>query len=126
MAAVVFDGGFGGFDGGSGLGELGLIVVVLKFDERIAGVDFLIVGDFYGADDASDFRAQGSEVAADYGVVGDLLDFSAFPGVPVSREGDDDGCGEQQNDKRRGVFEPGPARFRRCRGVFGLGGICGR
>ena len=81
-----------------------MVVIVLEIDEQVSGANLLIIRDFYAAHDARDFGAKRREVAVHEGVVRDLLDASAFPGVPIASKGDDDGGGEEQHQHGRQIF----------------------
>src|SRR6516164_6873640 len=83
LAKVILDGSFRSVHRGSCLGNLCLVVVILQFDEEISFVHLLIVRDPYVPDNGGNFGAEGREVAANIGVIGDLLDLAAFPGIPL-------------------------------------------
>ena len=83
LAAIVFDGRFGRFNGCHGLCDLRRIVIILKRNQKVPFVNLLEVGDVYIPHNPSDFRTQRRNVAAHEGVVGDLFNSAALPGIPV-------------------------------------------
>ncbi len=79
-----------------GLGEPGAPVGGIQHDQRVAGVDALVVGDLDGGDVALDARAQHGDVALDVGVVG-AFDVAALGEPP----GGGDADGHDRRECRR-------------------------
>ncbi len=59
-------------------------------------MDLLVVRHIDGADDGCHFRAERSKVAANISIVGHLFSLVAFPGIPITRERNQD-CQSQKN-----------------------------
>ena len=106
LAAVILDGRFCRCYRRIRLGNLRLVIVVLQFDQQVPFVHLLIVRDVYFADNAGNLRAERGKIAADVSVVGNLFRFAAFPGIPVSGNGNQDSESEQDDQDRRDVFLP--------------------
>ena len=67
-----------------------LLRFIAQFDEQIALMHSLVVRHIYCADDGCHLRAKRSKVAANVSIVGHLFDLAAFPGIPATRDGDQD------------------------------------
>src|SRR5258708_3325474 len=78
--------------------DLGLIVIILQFDEEIALVNLLVVSRAHRAHDACHLGAERGKVAANVSIIRDLLYLSAFPCVPVTRDGDHNGHSEKHHE----------------------------
>ena len=104
--------------GGLGLIEPGLPVARVEHDQRIAGMDVLVVGDGDRQHVAVDARAEHGDVALDVGVVGGFQE-AAFDDVPVAEDdrGDQDDATEDVRQHPTEIDAPaGPALGR---GDFG-------
>jgi hypothetical protein len=97
LPAIVFDGRFGGFNRRGSLRNLCLIVIILKLDQEIARVHALIVRHLHVSHNASNFCAEGREIAAYKGIVGNLFDLASLPGIPIARERDQHGHGKHHH-----------------------------
>src|SRR5208337_4973103 len=93
-------------DGGIGLSNLRLIVIVLKLNQELSLVYLLVIGDSYVADNAGNFGTEWCEVAANIGVIGDLVNLTALPGIPVSSNGNNDSDSEQHYQYGSQVLYP--------------------
>ncbi len=80
---------------------------------------FLVVGDFYIANDAGDFRAQRRQIASDVSIVRHLLDSAAFPGIPVPGDREYHRSGQQHHEQRCSVLLPLRSRLGLLGRVFG-------
>ena len=112
------DGGVGLVGGGLGLIEAGLPVARVEHDQRIAGVDVLVVGHGDRQHVTVDAGAEDGDVALDVGVVGGFQE-AAFDDVPVAEDdrGDQDDTAEDVRQHPTEIEAPaGPALGR---GDFG-------
>ena len=110
LPAVVFDRRFRRLNRRSRLRNLRVVVVVFELDQQIARLHFLIVADFHRANDPRHFCAERRQVAPDVGIIRDLLDFPAFPRVPVARDRDDESDRKKKDRDGSDVAKPRPAR----------------
>jgi hypothetical protein len=106
LAKVVLDGSPGGLDSRIRLGNLRLIIVVLKFNDEVSLVYLLIVGDAYTLDDSGHLRTEGGEIAANISIVGNLFNMATFPGIPVPGHGNQDSQSEEYDQHGRKVILP--------------------
>ncbi len=106
LAKVILDGSFGRLYGRIRLGNLRLIVVVLKFNQEISLVYLLIVGNVYTSNDSGHLRAERGQIAANIGIVGNLFEMATFPGIPVPGQGNQDSQSKEYDHYRRNVFQP--------------------
>src|SRR5258705_2268945 len=93
-------------DGRIRLVNLRLVIFVFQFNDQVPFVHLLIVRDVYCANDTGNLGAEWSEIASDVGVVSDLVDSPALPGIPISGEGDDQNGSEEEYSYGREIAEP--------------------
>src|SRR5216684_2885098 len=106
LAKIVVYGGPCRRDGRIRLVNLRLVIFIFQFDEQVPFAHLLIVRDVYCANDTGNLGAEGSEIASDVGVVSDLVDSPALPGIPISGEGDDQSGSEEEHSYGREIAEP--------------------
>src|SRR5271168_2449093 len=75
-------------------------------------MNLLIVADVDRTYDPRDLGAQRCEIAANIGIVRDLLRFAALPRIPVTRQCNQDSQCEQHDHKRSPKFSPARLRPR--------------
>jgi hypothetical protein len=95
LAKVVLDGSLGRLHGRIRLGNLRLIIIVLKFNDEISLMYLLIVGNGHTLNDSGHLRTERGEIAANIGIVGNLFEMATFPGIPVPDQGNQDGQSEE-------------------------------
>ncbi len=94
LAPIILDGGFCRCHPSIRLGYLCLVVPVLQFEQQVTFVHLLVVSDVHCADNAGHLSAKRSKITPDVSIVGNLLRFAAFPGIPVPDKGNEDSKAE--------------------------------
>src|SRR5271157_3486569 len=76
----------------------------LQLNQKLSFVYLLVIGDRYISDNAGNLGAEWGKVAANIGVIGDLVNLAALPGIPVSSNGNNDSDSEQHYQNGSQVF----------------------
>src|ERR1700746_1097716 len=74
----------------------------------------LVVGHIHCAHDACHLRAERSKFHTNVSIIRNLLCFSAFPCIPVTRDGDQNGQSEKHHEDGRYVVLPPATAARNC------------
>ena len=118
LPPVVFERRLRRVNRGGGLRDLRPVVVVLQADQLVALPNLLIVIHLHFAHETRDLRAERRDIAADERVVGDLIDSSSFPRIPVARQRERDR--ERHQHDEHGRAESPPGGLQRIDRVFNL------
>ena len=118
LTAVVFERRLRRVDRGDGLRDVRAIVVVRQQHQLVSFPNVLVVVHLHFTNEPDDLRAQRSEIPPDVGIVGHLLDASAFPRVPVARDRERDR--ERHQHDEHGRAESLPGGLQRIDRVFNL------
>ena len=106
LAKVVLDGSPCRLHSRIRLGNLRLIIAVLKFNDEVSLVYLLIVGNGYILNDSGHLRTERGEIATNISIVGSLFNMATFPGIPVPGYGNQDSQSKKYDEHRRDVFQP--------------------